>query len=206
MLRLLTLRIGQKVVQRCSPDSDASEEGCRAVLDTGSGYMMGPQHTVDALQALAQLENVERCRALASLPDITLELQGSAGPFELHLAAEEYSSSHKAGASEPSCELLFSPVGLASEAVDIWVLGLPLLRRSPTAYDVAGLREAFAVPTADTKVAQHVPPAVAARAGAGLAVAAEHRIRLGRLRRHHAPASPLAAEKDGRGFFDGVLR
>lgn len=132
LVRLLSVTIGDSglQVQICTPDSRPEVDGCRAVLDTGSGFMTGPEAAVGAL--LKALDLRDNCSEADSqrMPDVVFTIQGTGGPIKLAIKPSDYIDRFRA-----RCALKFQSDGLPTGGGAPWVLGQPFLRRYLTAYD-----------------------------------------------------------------------
>lgn len=186
-LRLLSVSIGDRVLQRCSPDAEPWVDGCRVYVDTGSTAMMGPPLEIGVLFAKTDIDGA--CSHIDALPEFRLRVQGAGGPVDLSLSPEEYMERVPAeGGGGPTCSPLFMELDMGDDA-NVWVIGQPLLRKYATAYDLPGRRVGFAGPADASPTAQpqsSVEPPSSTVATGGFRVASERRFR---VRRRSAAAA-----------------
>jgi len=137
LVRVLSVLVGDEVVQRCAPDAGPSIGGCRAAVDTGGSSVLGPAWAVN--QIIGLLDVNENCSGdQEGLPNIRFDLLGADGPLSLTLTAQEYIDRIR------PCTALFGEISMAPGDADLWVLGQPVLQRYVSAYDLPGRRVGFA--------------------------------------------------------------
>jgi len=131
LLELVSVSVGGHLIQTCGTTNP-----CRAVVDTGAGDVMAPQDLVDPLLDILQVATKE-CN-LNALPKIELQMQGVERIFTLTLDPSDYMAMD-------DCRPQFSSIEMP-DAKPLWVLGVPVLRKYVSVYDLSKRRVGFAEP------------------------------------------------------------
>lgn len=130
---LARVRVGGIVIDECANQSDPRAPGCSIMMDTGTPWILGPQHSITKMRNLIGLNN--DCSNRGALPDVQFELIGEKGPIILELASADYVEH-----IEQQCSLPFGN----SSGVELWLAGQVLLIQYLTMYDLPGRRMGFA--------------------------------------------------------------
>eukprot|EP00927_Polykrikos_kofoidii_P067159 TRINITY_DN62677_c0_g1_i1.p1 TRINITY_DN62677_c0_g1~~TRINITY_DN62677_c0_g1_i1.p1 ORF type:complete len:643 (+),score=60.09 TRINITY_DN62677_c0_g1_i1:87-2015(+) len=160
LVNLLAVRVGNRSLKTCvSPFGNGEDsfpwlppdrDGCRAVVDTGSSWMMGPFAETVILRGVVNdaTSGMDVCTNAERLPDIQFVIAGEAGPFTLTLKPQDYlfkDERNVLGIAGQGCDVGFEQLTLAEDDPELWVFGQPLLRKYATVYDLPGRRVGFAL-------------------------------------------------------------
>ncbi|KAM5238194.1 renin [Ctenodactylus gundi] len=122
------------------------EEGCKAVVDTGSSYISGPSSSLklvmDALgaQLYEQYEYVVNCNQTSTLPDLSFHLGGRAYTLTSkdYVLQEHYDDKNL-------CILALHDMDIPPPTGPVWVLGAVFIRKFYTEFDRHNNRIGFAL-------------------------------------------------------------
>jgi len=133
MVRVLSVTIDGTSL-RCG---GGPHDGCNALVDTGSTWMLGPPAGVQELRKIAQTLD---CTQVTQHPHILFEASGSDGSFTIELAPRDVVESR---ATKDGCIFTFDEHH-SKDGSDLWVFGQPLLQNYVTIFDLDSRRVGFA--------------------------------------------------------------
>eukprot|EP00427_Karlodinium_veneficum_P032956 CAMPEP_0169191478 /NCGR_PEP_ID=MMETSP1016-20121227/5096_1 /TAXON_ID=342587 /ORGANISM="Karlodinium micrum, Strain CCMP2283" /LENGTH=240 /DNA_ID=CAMNT_0009267741 /DNA_START=167 /DNA_END=889 /DNA_ORIENTATION=- len=132
LVRIISVMIeGGPTLQNCSLDADSSVDGCRGVIDSGSGFIVGPETAIEMFNQAVQIPSECSDENLKLLPNIRFNIERSdGGIISLVMEPSDYTDRFM-----PKCSAAVSSDSTPTGGGIVWVLGSPLLRRYLTAFD-----------------------------------------------------------------------
>jgi len=130
-VRLTDVRLRGDGPVSAGPDSSIScQDGCGAVIDSGTSLLVAPAQALEHLMEALRTIDFD-CGSAGQLPNIVLTLAGS----EFTLTPEAYVSTTM---QRGVCQLQLSAMEATatSELGPMWILGMPFLRRYYTTFNV----------------------------------------------------------------------
>lgn len=111
-----------------SPPIGGCENGCSAVIDSGTSLLVAPETAVDFLEEAIQMVNHD-CNGLQDLPSLVLTIDG----HEFIMPPDAYATKAEAYST---CRLQNSATvsTATSDQGPLWILGMPFLRRYYTTF------------------------------------------------------------------------
>ena len=113
---------------------------CPAIVDTGTSLIAGPTELMTKI--LTQVTVAKDCSNIASLPDVTFDINGH--PFTL--TPQQYVLNISA-LGEHECVSGFMPIALPPEMPPLWILGDVFISTYYTVFDRQNKRVGFATAT-----------------------------------------------------------